>query len=312
MAGKIGQPFVAITDGDWAVLRRLGRNGPRAMWLLTILRRQAGAKKLIEISDGRLAMLGKVSTSTVYHGVRDLIELNFIRKASGDRAGRRSVKNAYQILDSPMMRDEVEDRSSKIEDRFSQIEGQVLGSRGIVPRKSSDKRPKTEDPLILDKRGIDVLDTEKKNGKGFCLRGDNGNVDGMNQIDGISCLAKIRELLRVMGIVSQRDLDGYSEEIFGAGLTDGDVKRAFQIATYRVGLGEAGQLGGIRAQGGWTPGLGVESLKYGRGIINDHIKTGDPIELPPDVAGGMGHCQIKEVVVRGLIPNNRTCVDVKQ
>jgi hypothetical protein len=278
VAKRIGQPFVAITDGDMAVLRRLGRNAPRAVWLLTILRRQAGAKKMIEISDGQLARLGRVSTSTVYHGVRDLIELNFIRKASGDRVGRRSVKNAYQILPSPIIRDEL-DKSSEIEDRFSQIEGPVLESRGIVPRKSRDKRPKTENPLI-DNRDIDILDGEKKNGKGFCLREDEVNIGGVDEISGDS-VAEMEELLWRIGF--RRGMNEYAHEIVDNGFTLQNIKDAAKIACYKVAKGEtqiSKQLGGIVGQGGWTSQLQQESVKYMRGVVSQCIRKGMSIKIP--------------------------------
>jgi len=126
----------------------------------------------------------------------------------------------------------------------------------------------------------------------FCLNTikqeqyNENHITRLRDFDGNSCLNTIKKLLKDMGIANAMDRNKYALEIARAGLDDKDVEKAMKIASYEVGLANTRggrELGGIAGQGGWTTALQKEAMRYARGIINNHIKTGEPVELPAEV-----------------------------
>jgi len=96
------------------------------------------------------------------------------------------------------------------------------------------------------------------------------------------CLREIKKILTTMGLVNVGDCDRYALEIHNAGLTDKDVEAAAKIAIEKAGNGQtkgSEYLGGIVGQGGWTRELQTEALKYMRGILNNHTKTGEHVDF---------------------------------
>lgn len=267
MAKKTGQPFAMITDGDFVTLSRLGRNAGRAGWLLAVLRRKGGAGKYVEMSVADIAEAAGMARAKVYDGIRDLLELGLIRVVSGDKHGRKKICNAYQLLDPPIIRctETIHQGSGRCMETIQQISG----NHTTDVRKPDDGCMETELPIrnIDNNREVDILDMEEKAED--------------------SCLGEVKRLLKIMGIVNAKDRNGYGLEIVTGGLTDEDVESAMKIATFKVGSGQVGQLGGVKEQGAWTKGLQLEALKYARGIINRCIAKGTRVVIPAEVAAGV-------------------------
>ena len=263
----IGQRFAPITEGDFYILKGLGKHAARAGWILARLRIRGGKRQVVTISASVLGDVTGLSPNTVRAGLNDLLDLGLIRKSSGLNLGRLNSENTYEIMPPPTVEPVVQNLTNgcaKFDQRCAKFDQpEETGKKGDFMAKSPFG---AVEPVVQNlNNGCSKFEQHKELDNTDNIKIDIF-LDGKNRME--NDLGRIMTNLRI----GPKQIPELIEKMTDAALDKEDLLRAAMIATkaYHKGKTDLKGRNHPRVDG---EGMGIIA-RYIIGIIDRTIDRG--------------------------------------